>query len=136
MKHAEPDFALALAYATPLRILVVDNSPQVGDLMRAILTRVEHSVDVVHSPSAALAHLERRSYDVVISDLFLCNDLNGMDLARAVRHMWPDVGVILSTNTSSTLSSACEPMDAVLMKPFGAADLRQLVANVAATHGG
>jgi DNA-binding NtrC family response regulator len=135
MKQAEPDVPRGPAYATPLRILVVDDSPRVGDLMHTILTRVEHAVEVVRSPSAALARLECGVYDVVISELFLSNDLNGMHLACAVSHLWPDVAVILSTGTTA-LTSASGPMDAVLMKPFGAADLRDLVTNVAATHGG
>ena len=135
MKQAEPDFGLALAYGTPLRILVVDSSPQIGELMCAILTRVEHTVDVVCSPSAALIQLDRQPYDVVISDMFPCSDLKGMDLACAVRHMWPDVGVILSTNTTA-LAPPCGPMDAVLTKPFGATDLRDLVVTVASTRGG
>jgi len=127
----EPDIAPGLG--TPLRILVVDDSRRVGELMRAILTRVEHAVDVVSSPCEALFRLERVGYDVVISDLYLCKETSGVELARALRRQWPETGFILATG-SMALVSATEPVDAVLIKPFRATVLREMVARVAATH--
>jgi DNA-binding NtrC family response regulator len=133
MTRPEPENALELAQVTHLRLLVVDDSERIGELMRAILTRVEHAVDVVHSPDEAITRLKCKHYDVVISELFLCKDLSGPELARAIRQRWSDVGFILATG-SMALVSANGPVDAVLMKPFGASVLRELVVRVASTH--
>jgi DNA-binding NtrC family response regulator len=117
---------------TPLRILVVDDWPHIGDLLRLVLMRVEHAVEVVASPEEALAKLERSDYDVVISELYLCRDINALELCRVIRHRWPWTAFILATASMASISSSC--IDAILLKPFGVRMLRESVVRVAATR--
>jgi CheY-like chemotaxis protein len=114
----------------PLRILVVDNTRCVGELIRHILIRVEHRVDVVGSTREALDMLERASYDVVIAEQYLgCRDITGCELARLVRHNWPATGFSLVTESLASITDASN-VDAVLLKPFCVVGLREMVNRI------
>jgi CheY-like chemotaxis protein len=66
------------------RVLVVDDNPLNAGLVRIILTRAEHEVDVVSSGAAALALLASKPIDVVVSDISM-PEMTGEDLCRAIR---------------------------------------------------
>jgi CheY-like chemotaxis protein len=115
----------------PLRILVVDASPQIGELIKHSLMRVEHTVDVVSSSSEALGRLEHSSYDVVISEQYLgCSEVTGSDLARQVRRASCEPGFILATDSLASVTDVTN-VDAVLLKPFCLTTLRETVARIA-----
>jgi DNA-binding response OmpR family regulator len=121
------------AELSPLRILVVDDWPEVGEMVRVVLMRVEHAVDVVASPRQALARLEDTDYDVVISELFLCDDISGLQLARLIGRRWPNTAFILATGSEASICGLSR-IDAMLTKPFGARVLRETVVRVAGSR--
>jgi len=117
---------------SPLRILVVDNKRCVGELIKDVLLRVEHAVDVVDSSSAALAALERGSYDVVISEQYLgWREPSGTELARLVRRKRSATGFILATESLASVTDMTN-VDAVLLKPFCVTTLREMVTRAGA----
>ena len=66
------------------RILVVDDEPDVAELVVLILARAGHEVEAVHSGRAALARLETTAYDLVICDLVM-PEVNGAAIFKAVQ---------------------------------------------------
>jgi DNA-binding response OmpR family regulator len=120
----------------PLRVLVVDTSSRIGEMIRHILTRVEHAVDVVGSASEALAMLQRRGYDVVIAEQFLgAHQMSGVDLAHLIARQRPETAFILAIESLADILTVPD-VDAVVLKPFGAIALRKAVARVGPTaHG-
>src|SRR3990167_8883059 len=52
-----------------MTILVVDDDPEIADLLAEILTTDGHRVDTAANGRLALAQLETRTYDVILSDL-------------------------------------------------------------------
>lgn len=66
------------------RVLIVDDNPLNAGLVRIILTRAQHQVDVVNSGAAALSLLSNKPFDVVVTDISM-PAMTGEDLCRAIR---------------------------------------------------
>jgi CheY-like chemotaxis protein len=66
------------------RILVVDDEPDVAELVALILGNAGHKVEAIHSGRAALARLETESYDLIVCDLVM-PEVNGIAVFEAVQ---------------------------------------------------
>lgn len=80
------------------RVLVVDDNPLNANLVRVILTRAQHQVDIANSGAAALALLETKPFDLVIADISM-PEMTGEDLCRAIRRdvRWKRLRVVAYT---------------------------------------
>jgi len=78
------------------RILIVDDETNLVRSLTRILTLEGYQVQGVTSAREALANLEAREIDLVISD-FKMPDMNGLELLKTVRHSYPGVTTILMT---------------------------------------
>jgi two-component system NtrC family sensor kinase len=65
------------------RILVVDDEPDVADIVAIVLRKAAHEVDIVDSGTAALDRLETERYDLIVCDLVMPG-VNGMAVYEAV----------------------------------------------------
>ncbi len=113
------------------RILVVDDEPLVGTVLRRTLT--DHEVTVVGSAHAALERLAAgEPYDVVLSDLVMPG-MSGMDLYRELARRDPPVARRIVFLTGGAFTPAAqdfltrEQVECV-EKPFELEALRSLVA--------
>lgn len=76
--------------------LVVDDSPtQAADLC-ARLTKLGYAVDQVASGQEALAAIEGRMPDFVLSDLIMPG-MDGLELVKQIRARWPGLPIVLVT---------------------------------------
>ena len=66
------------------RILVVEDSPDIADLLRHYLERAGHDVDLVTSGPAVLPHVRGRQPDLILLDLMLPG-LDGLEVCQALR---------------------------------------------------
>lgn len=66
------------------RILLVEDEPNIVELLRFILEQAGFGVDVVTDGNAALARLEAEAFAAVVLDIMLPG-LNGFDVLRAIR---------------------------------------------------
>ena len=74
-----------------------------------------------------LARFETGRYDLVLTDLGM-PDLNGWDVARAVKASRADVPVLILTGWPDAVGPAdAPPVEGIVKKPF---DLKQLAAAV------
>lgn len=113
------------------RLLVVDDEPEIADLMRAFLESAGYEVATAESGQVALALLDEARFDAVVSDLRM-PDLDGAGLYRALRQSHPRLASRLLFVTGDTLSpgahgflaeTGCGHLD----KPFTKADLLSAV---------
>lgn len=84
--------------ATPVRVLLVDEDPDVLDVTRTFLEREDDgfAVTTAGSVEEALAAIEREPFDAVVSD-YRMPRMNGIEMAAAVRERRPGVPFILFT---------------------------------------
>ena len=68
----------------PVRIVVVDDLAYVREAMAELLRGAGYEVAAVESGPAALAELERRGADMLLTDLYM-PEMTGWDLVNAVR---------------------------------------------------
>jgi len=97
-----PDDGPAPASASTLRkVLVIDDQPDLADLAGALLCGHGLDARVTYSALEALAILEADpEIDAIFSDVMMPG-LNGLQLAEAVRRLYPNVNIVLTTGFTS-----------------------------------
>lgn len=99
------------------KILCVDDEAVILDSFRKILVLDGYCVDTVESGKEALLLIQSHHYDFVFTDLKM-PEMSGVDVAKSVKHLRPDIDVIIITGYA-TVESAVEVMK------FGAMDYVQ-----------
>jgi PAS domain S-box-containing protein len=121
-----------------LRVLCVEDNPEVADVTAGLLEQLGHDVELVSSAAAALTRLEEGVVpDLLFSDIVMAGDMNGLGLARRVRQRWPATPVLLATGYSREAEAIGHEFP-VLAKPYELADLAralQAAAEAAALAG-
>jgi PAS domain S-box-containing protein len=109
------------------RVLVVDDEPEIADLIRSMLEGEGFDVVTAESGAVALEMLAEVRFDAIVSDVRM-PELDGAGLWRAVRESWPTLARRMLFVTGDTLSpqarqlldeSGCGSLD----KPFAKPDL-------------
>jgi len=111
------------------RILAVDDEEIILDSFRKILVLAGYSIDTVEKGSEVLGLIRRNDYDFVFTDLKM-PEMDGIEVTKAVKHLRPDIDVIVITGYAS-IESAVETvkfgaMDYV-QKPFTEDELLEFV---------
>src|SRR5687767_7324594 len=121
-----------------VRVLLVDDEPEMLDLLDQFLRDCGAQVTVVHSARAALAAIVADPPDVLISDIGMPGE-DGYWLIRAVRALPRDGGGAVAaiamtgdvvTNSRSRVLQA--GFDEVRGKPFDLEDFAELIARLVA----
>ena len=118
-------------------ILVVDDEPSVIRGLTRLLRRDGHTVDTASNGRLALARLQERTYDVILSDLRM-PELDGSGLYQALEQQYPDLQqrfVFLTGDTVSRETMAFFEQTGVrwLTKPFRAAEVRRAIQQIMPT---
>jgi two-component system response regulator HydG len=79
------------------QILVVDDEREHAQVMCEALTRQGHKCDVTYNLPEALARLDRRPYDVIVTDLVMEDRRDGLEVLKRARQIDPPPPVILVT---------------------------------------
>ena len=109
-----------LAAATPARILVVDDEPQIRRFLEISLRTEGYAVELAETGEAGLAALAKRGADLVVLDLGL-PDRDGQDVLRDLRE-WSHVPVLVLTvraGETEKVSALDAGADDYVTKPFG-----------------
>jgi len=103
------------------KILVVDDDPDTRDLLSEVLEGGGYQVVAASGAQEALTAGKAAHFDVILSDIRLGPELNGLDVLRAFKSIQPDSEVILITAFGS-METAIEAVQAgafdYLSKPF------------------
>jgi DNA-binding response OmpR family regulator len=117
--------------AQKLHILVVDDEPNIREVVELYLRREGYEVEVVGDGSAALQAIERKIPDLIVLDLMLPL-LNGIQLTRTLREGHHDIPIIMltaKTDESDRVAGLELGADDYVTKPFSP---KELVARVKA----
>lgn len=107
-------------------ILLVDDDPELRDVVGAILMEPGYTVLSASNGYDAVRILAERWVDLVITDIKLPG-LNGFDLARQAKVMRPRLHVIYISGQVLALDRGGPTYGLLLLKPVRAADLLDMV---------
>jgi two-component system KDP operon response regulator KdpE len=113
-----------------MRILVVDDEPQITRVLRTSLQSSGYDVTLAHDGQEALELFTEHTPDLVITDLSMPS-MDGIELTRAIRRIADTPILVLSVRDQDTMKVAAldEGADDYITKPFS---IQELLARVRA----
>ncbi|MDZ7682080.1 MAG: response regulator transcription factor [Fodinibius sp.] len=114
-----------------MNVLVIEDDPSVRTLVKAVLEKNEHAVDIAETAASGEEHAVGNSYDIIILDLGL-PDGDGFDLCKNMRAQDITTPVlILSAEQETDVKIKCLRVgaDDYITKPF---DTEELLARIEA----
>ena len=108
-------------------ILVADDDSAILSLVAELLRHHQFRVLTASNGAQALGHARNHGnkIDLLLTD-FEMPDMNGVQLAAAIRQFLPEVGVVLMSGSSGMEAAA--GVSTFLRKPFSAQDLVETIA--------
>jgi signal transduction histidine kinase/ActR/RegA family two-component response regulator/HAMP domain-containing protein len=127
----------------PLQILCIDDEPLLRDLLKEMLERDGHAVEVSDGGQSGLeafrsATRRGKPFDVVITDLGMPY-VDGRQVARLLKQEAPAVPVVMLTGWGAFMKeegSSPTQVDAVLSKPPRSREIRETLARLATSRKG
>jgi CheY-like chemotaxis protein len=121
-----------------LKILCIDDDAQILEMLKACLAQYGHQVRMASGGNRGInlftaAMQQSEPYDAVITDLRM-PDVNGCDVAHAIKIESPSTPVILLTAWGATVkddAAIVSIVDAVLSKPPRIVELNDLLLRLA-----
>jgi DNA-binding response OmpR family regulator len=108
-----------------MRVLVVDDEPRMGELIRRVLLAERHVVDLAEDGVGALALAKAGGYDAIVLDRML-PDLDGTEVLQLLRSRGDRTPVLLLTALGSVeqrVAGLDAGADDYLAKPFAFSEL-------------
>ncbi|PIC00950.1 ATP-binding protein [Caulobacter sp. X] len=101
------------------RVLLVEDDDSVAHLVEEMLRELGYEVRRVADGSSALDALRADPrFQLVFSDMVMPGDIGGLDLARDISRLRPDLPVLLTTGYSAAAAAASKEGRRVLVKPY------------------
>ncbi len=116
---------------SPIHVLVVDDEPNIAELLGMALRYEGWQTSVAHTGAKAVAKAKDVRPDAVVLDVML-PDFDGMEVLRRLRHALPDVPVLFLTAKDSVedrVAGLTAGGDDYVTKPFS---LEEVVARLRA----
>jgi nitrogen-specific signal transduction histidine kinase/CheY-like chemotaxis protein len=126
-----------------LRVLCIDDEPLLRELLRDMLERDGHRVEVCDSGIGGvemfrLAQRDRASFDVIITDLGMPY-FDGRQVARTIKRESPSIPIIMLTGWGAYMKEDGEvpaQVDGILSKPPRASELREMLRGLTQNRNG
>ena len=110
-------------------LLIVDDEQSYRQLLTLVFETDGHNIRTAKNGREALEMLQAGPAEVIITDVRM-PDMNGIELLREAREVYPDIGVILMT-AFATVETAREAFklgaDDFIQKPFDVEELKIIV---------
>jgi DNA-binding response OmpR family regulator len=121
----------AMTHSTVLHVLVVDDEPELRDVLQEYLRKQGCEVRCAANAEAARRELAAAPAHIALLDINMPGE-DGLSLARWMRGAFPAMGIIMLTTAADTVDRVVGleiGTDDYLPKPF---DLRELLARIRA----
>lgn len=102
------------------KILVIDDQPQIRDILANFLRTAGYGFTLCPDGATALAHLASEAFDLIVADLGL-PDLDGLELLRRAKSLWPRTPFAVITGSGEMIDESAVDrwrIDYLLPKPF------------------
>ncbi len=118
-----------------IRILVIDDEPDHCDAAAEALSKVGYDCLQAHTAKEGLEIIERGHIDIIVTDLILDSETDGLDILQRALQLLDDAEVIVVTG-HGTIPSAVKAIQlgaaSYLTKPLDLTELRTVVAKAVA----
>ncbi len=113
-------------------ILVVEDDPLIQSIVEEALSDGGFQPEITGSGEEAITLLKGGlEYRAVVTDIKLLGRLDGWDVARAAREIYPSIPVIYMTGTDGgDWASRGVPNSIILLKPFAPAQIVTALSNL------
>jgi CheY-like chemotaxis protein len=127
--HARLGKRGAVMAGDEVHVLVLDDEPTVGKRLSVVLSKIGCRVEAFSDPHAALARIDEKEFDVVITDVVM-GDVDGLQVLDRVQQHSPRTRVIIIT-AYAMMAMARKAMDKgafdFVAKPFVPSEIRDVV---------
>ena len=115
----------------PRRPFIVEDDQTVREVLVAMLTNMGHTVVACEERAAALAVLERESFDLALIGLSLPG-IGGWQLIETIKGQWLRMPVVVVTDLAEPAKPPSRQalIDGFLQKPFGYEQLNRILSSV------
>jgi two-component system, OmpR family, response regulator MprA len=112
-----------------MKLLVVDDSPEITELLSVAMELFGHRVDEAADGVMAIERLKNGAYDVVITDAEMPR-MGGAEVCKFLKKNFPDVYVIGISGCQKALGMLKNAgADSCFAKPFNISELAETVEN-------
>jgi DNA-binding NtrC family response regulator len=102
-----------------LKILIVDDEAAISELLRIWAKTAGYNAVLANSADDALKLLSTNAFDVLLSDIKMPGELDGIALAERASSMYPDMKIMLMSGYSKeTVTNRINLPWPLLVKPF------------------
>jgi DNA-binding response OmpR family regulator len=119
-----------------IRVLVVDDEPEMCHLIEQALKQEGYQIDVSFSGIEALQMIKIFNYHLLLTDLEM-PEVDGLELTRKAKKQNPEIRVIMVTGNAKVdvaIRSLRHRIDGYIRKPFKISELRKVVKRTLCTH--
>jgi len=120
-----------------VQVLILDDEPIVGKRLAPALAKIGSEVESFEDPKAALARINEKIFDIVVTDIRM-EEIDGIEILEKVKEKSDHTKVIMITGYA-TVEVAREALGKgafdFIAKPFKPNDLREVVVRAAQASG-
>jgi two-component system response regulator (stage 0 sporulation protein F) len=113
------------------RILVIDDSPIIREMLVEILTDAGYRVDTAEDGEVGAAMALRGDYIIILCDVHMPR-MNGLETVQEIIQSKPLSRIIMTDSFPDKLAKSAREAGAMccLQKPFDVTELREMIARV------
>jgi PAS domain S-box-containing protein len=119
----EPDFVSRHSGTA----LIVEDNPDVASATATLVEQLGYTTIIAENASVGLERLARGGISLVITDIVMAGEMDGIALAHHVRKTQPRIPIVMVTGYAEQLSTA-ENDFTVLRKPYRMAELNRAIS--------
>lgn len=120
------------------RIMVIDDEKIVGDMAKMSLEAEGYAVEAFLNAEPALKRLQQEKFHVVVTD-YKMKGIDGMEVLRTVRSLYPDTQVIMITafaNLDAAIEALRRDVHDFFPKPVKIKELKASIHRALQKQGG
>ncbi|MBW2019814.1 MAG: response regulator [Deltaproteobacteria bacterium] len=111
------------------RILIADDEEVVRILLPEALKPYDYEIDVVENGVEAISHIDKKSYDLIITD-YRMPEMDGLELTRRIKAKYPYTPILIITAYGPVHELLKSGATACLTKPFNISELQNMVKTI------
>jgi CheY-like chemotaxis protein len=110
-------------------VMVVEDNREIGAFLTQTLDELGYHSHWVENAQDALAALASapKTYDIVFSDVVMPGKINGVELGREIRRLYPNLPVVLASGYSKVLAGGDWRGFQLLQKPYSVEQLSRVL---------